>query len=114
MVGTSGEAFPDAFDTSALEAVFLKGEYSAAYSGFEGHDDDGTLLSDWLRKRGVDTLDLVGIATDYCVVATAMDAKASGFQTRVLLNLTAGVAPESTERAIADMLGAGIEVTPAG
>jgi nicotinamidase/pyrazinamidase len=111
VVGTSGVDFPDAFDVSAVEAVFRKGEHSAAYSGFEGHDPEGTLLADWLRQRGVHTVDLVGIATDYCVVATALDAKSNGFETRVLLELTAGVAPDTTRRAEAEMRAAGIEVT---
>ena len=111
VVGTTGEEFPNTFDATTVEAVFVKGQYSAAYSGFEGRDDDGTLLADWLRDRDVDTVDVVGIATDYCVVATAIDAAAAGFGTRVLLDLTAGVAAESTERSVADMRAAGIEVT---
>jgi nicotinamidase/pyrazinamidase len=111
VVGTSGVDFHPGFDPSAVEAVFHKGHYSAAYSGFEGlHSDDGTSLTDWLRERGVDTVDVVGIATDYCVLATAADAKAAGFTTRVLLDLTAGVAPDSTETAIATMRDAGIAV----
>lgn len=87
------------------------GQYAAAYSGFEGADDDGTLLADWLRQRGVDEVDIVGIATDYCVRATAADAVESGFATRVLLDLTAGVAPESTTKAIEDMRAAGVEIS---
>ena len=87
-----------------------KGQYSAAYSGFEGADDDGTPLADWLRQRGVDEVDIVGIATDYCVLATAADAVEAGFATRVLLDLTAGVAPESTAKAVEDMRAAGVEV----
>ena len=67
MVGTSGVDFHPEFDCGAVEAVFSKGHYSAAYSGFEGIDEDGTPLPDWLRQRGVDEVDIVGIATDYCV-----------------------------------------------
>jgi len=110
VVGTSGEEFPPAFDAMAVEAVFVKGQYSAAYSGFEGRDDQGTLLTDWLRQRDVDTVDVAGIATDYCVVATAADAIGAGFQTRLLVDLTAGVAPDTTEKAIADMRAAGVEI----
>ncbi|MDT5324296.1 MAG: nicotinamidase/pyrazinamidase [Mycobacterium sp.] len=110
VVGTSGEEFPQAFDATAVEAVFAKGQYSAAYSGFEGRDDQGTLLTDWLRQRDVDTVDVAGIATDYCVVATAADAIGAGFQTRLLVDLTAGVAPDTTEKAIADMRAAGVEI----
>ena len=82
---------------------FSKGAHAAAYSGFEGADEAGTPLADWLRARGVDQVDVVGIATDYCVHATAADAARAGFATRVLLDLTAGVAPESTAKAIEDL-----------
>ncbi len=75
----------------------------AAYSGFEGTDEAGTPLADWLRQRGVDEVDIVGIATDYCVKATAADAANAGFSTRVLLDLTAGVAPGSTTKAVEDL-----------
>lgn len=111
VVGTAGADFHPAFDTSAVEAVFCKGRHSAAYSGFEGADESGTPLADWLRGRGVDAVDIVGIATDHCVRATAADAAAAGFTTRVLTGLTAGVAPESTARAIEDLRNAGVEVT---
>ena len=111
VVQTAGAEFHPHLDTDAVEAVFRKGQYSAAYSGFEGTDDDGTPLADWLRERGVEAVDIVGIATDYCVQATAADAVQSGFATRVLLHLTAGVAPESTSKAIEDLRSAGVEIT---
>ena len=111
VVGTAGADFHPEFDPAAVEAVFTKGRYSAAYSGFECTDEAGTPLSDWLRQRKVDEVDIVGIATDYCVVATATDAVEAGFSTRVLLDLTAGVAEESSTRAVADMRAAGVEVT---
>jgi nicotinamidase/pyrazinamidase len=110
VVGTAGQDFSPALDSSAFEAVFYKGHYSAAYSGFEGADEDGTVLADWLRRRGVDEVDIAGIATDYCVHATAADAAKAGFTTRVLVPLTAGVAPESTARALADLRAAGVEL----
>ncbi|MGA5465999.1 isochorismatase family protein [Mycobacterium sp. NPDC050041] len=110
VVGTPGVDFHPAFDPSAVEAVFHKGHYSAAYSGFEGADAAGAPLADWLRARDVDTVDVVGIATDYCVKATAADAAAAGFTTRVLLDLTAGVAPTTTAEAVDALRGAGVEV----
>ena len=111
VVGTSGVDFHPAFDPAAVEAVFHKGHYSAAYSGFEGLDaEDGTPLADWLRDRGVDAVDVVGIATDYCVRATAADAAAAGFTTRVLLDLTAGVSPTTTAEAVDALRAAGVEV----
>jgi nicotinamidase/pyrazinamidase len=111
VVGTAGIEFHPDFDASPVEAVFTKGRYSAAYSGFEGTDDDGTPLADWLQERGVDEVDIVGIATDYCVLATATDAARAGFATRVLSDLTAGVAPDSSAKAVAEMRAAGVEVT---
>jgi nicotinamidase/pyrazinamidase len=108
VAGTPGERFHPDLDTSRIEAVFSKGAHAAAYSGFEGTDQAGTPLAEWLRERGVDALDVTGIATDYCVQATALDAAREGFATRVLLPLTAGVDPVTTGEAIAAMRGAGV------
>ena len=110
VVGTEGAQFHPDLDPSPVEAVFTKGEYSAAYSGFEGRDAAETPLSDWLLERGIDEVDVVGIATDYCVRATAADAAAAGFSTRVLLDLTAGVAEDSTAEAVQALRGAGVAV----
>jgi nicotinamidase/pyrazinamidase len=110
VVGTSGADFHPELDTRAVEAVFTKGNYEAAYSGFEGTDADGTSLAQWLRARGVEQVDVAGVATDYCVRATAADAVEAGFTTRVLLDLTAGVAAESTAKAIDDLRAGGVEV----
>jgi nicotinamidase/pyrazinamidase len=109
-VGTDGEAFHPNLDPQPFDAVFLKGEHQAAYSGFEGKDRDGASLVDWLRGHEVERVDVCGLATDYCVRATALDAVKSGFSTRLLLDLCAGVAPESTESAITEMRDAGVEV----
>jgi nicotinamidase/pyrazinamidase len=101
--------------SGAIEAVFDKGAYSAAYSGFEGFDENGSTLAQWLRARSVEAVDLVGIATDHCVRATALDAVREGFATRVLLDLTAGVAPATTAAALDQLREAGVELagTPA-
>ncbi len=109
VVGTGGvELHPD-LDRGPLEAVFDKGEYAAAYSGFEG-SAEGVPLADWLRERGVDAVDIAGIATDHCVRATALDAVGHGFSTRVLLDLTAGVAEASTEAALDQLRTAGVDL----
>ena len=81
-VGTDGEAFHPNLDPQPFDAIFLKGEHAAAYSGFEGRTTDGEALADWLRGRGVEQVDICGIATDYCVRATALDARIEGFETR--------------------------------
>jgi len=109
VVGTDGVNLHRALDHEPLEAVFDKGEHAAAYSGFEGRSHR-TPLADWLRTRGVDAVDVVGIATDHCVRATALDAVGNGFATRVLLPLTAGVTDGTTDAAIEEMRGAGIEL----
>ena len=110
VVGTPGVEFHPAFDTQLVEAVFDKGAWTAAYSGFEGVDPAGTSLADWLRGQGVDVVDVVGIATDHCVRATALDAAKEGFATRVLLDLTAGVAAATTEAALVQLRDAGVEL----
>lgn len=110
---TAGAQFHQDFDTSRVEAVFSKGANSAAYSVFEGINEAGTPLVVWLRERGVAELDVVGIATDHCVRATALDAARHGFTTRVLLSLTAGVHPATTAAALDEMRAAGVELAGA-
>ena len=110
VAGTAGAAFHPDFESTRVEAVFAKGHHCAAYSGFEGSDTDGTPLADWLRGRGVDTVDIAGIATDYCVAATASDALRAGFTTRVLTALTAGVAPDTTAAALDELRHAGAQI----
>lgn len=107
---SDGAAFHPNLDPQPFDAVFSKGEYAAAYSGFEGTSHDGAMLADWLRSRDVTTVDIVGIATDHCVRATALDAARERFDTRVLLDLTAGVALDSTERALTEMRTAGVRL----
>ncbi|MEU0503190.1 nicotinamidase [Nocardia sp. NPDC005998] len=109
-VGTSGADFHPNLDTAPIQEIFSKGQYSAAYSGFEGTTEDGTSLADWLREHAIDELDIVGIATDHCVRATALDARIEGFGTRVLLDFTAGVAPETTAAALDRMRTAGVDL----
>jgi nicotinamidase/pyrazinamidase len=110
VAGTPGAEFHPDLDTKRVEAVFSKGAHAAAYSAFEGTDDTGAPLADWLREHSVDSLDVVGIATDYCVRATAIDAAREGFATRVLLGLTAGVDPGTTREAVSAMRAAKVEL----
>ena len=109
VVGTGGVELHPALDRGPIEAVFDKGEHAAAYSGFEGASD-GVALADWLRQHAVDAVDVVGIATDHCVRATALDAVANGLTTRVLLHLTAGVSEATTEAALDQLRTAGVEL----
>ncbi|WP_329117901.1 isochorismatase family protein [Streptomyces sp. NBC_01465] len=115
VAGTEGVGFHPNFApvvaSGAIDAVFDKGAYAAAYSGFEGLDENGQTLADWLRAREVTAVDVVGIATDHCVRATALDAVRAGFAAHVLLDLTAGVSEETTERALEEMRAAGVELS---
>ena len=107
---TPGAEFHPDLDTGPVEAVFRKGAHAAAYSGFEGVDEHGTQLLEWLRQRGVDEIDVVGLATDHCVRRTAVDAARAGLVTRVLVDLTAGVSADTAQQALAEMRAAGIEL----
>ncbi|WP_405013153.1 isochorismatase family protein [Kitasatospora sp. NBC_01539] len=115
VAGTEGVGFHPNFAPSvtsgAIEAVFDKGAHSAAYSGFEGVDENGETLAGWLRDRDVTEVDVVGIATDHCIRATALDAAREGFSTRVLLDLTAGVAAATTDAALVELAAAGVELS---
>ncbi len=108
VVGTEGPLLHANLDTDRIEALFRKGEHAAAYSGFEGATAQGTRLAGWLRARAVDTVDVVGIATDHCVRATARDAALEGFTTTVLLDLTAGVARSTVDSAVQQLRAAGV------
>jgi nicotinamidase/pyrazinamidase len=108
-VGTTGVDFHPDLDVTAVEAVFDKGEYGAAYSGFEGASD-GIGLADWLHEHDVDRVTIVGIATDYCVRATALDAATNGFEVVIDLSLTAGVARPTTEAAMLELADAGVQL----
>lgn len=109
-VGTPGEEFHPDLQPRPFDAVFLKGEHEAAYSGFEGASEDGSSLADWLRARGITDVDVCGIATDHCVRATALDAVREGFAVHLLTGLCAGVAPATTEAALREMADAGVRV----
>ncbi|MEU7646594.1 isochorismatase family protein [Streptomyces huasconensis] len=115
VAGTEGVGFHPNFApavaSGGIDAVFDKGAHSAAYSGFEGADENGVSLAQWLREREITEVDVVGIATDHCVRATALDAAREGFRTTVLLDLTAGVGGDTTERALTELRAAGVELT---
>ena len=103
---TAGAEFHPNLRLPLRVPVFSKG----AYSGFEAHDADGAALAEWLAAHGVSSVDVVGIATDYCVRATALDARSAGLTVRVLADYTAGVAAASTEATLAEFAAAGITV----
>ncbi|WP_291313410.1 isochorismatase family protein [Corynebacterium sp. UBA2622] len=106
---TDGASIRQPINTSLIDATFRKGAYKAAYSGFEG-DSDGTALAAWLRDRGIDTLDICGIATDHCVRATVLDGLKEEFTVRVLRDLCSPVDEERGERALREMEQAGAKI----
>jgi nicotinamidase/pyrazinamidase len=108
---TAGAQFHPDLDTGRIEEIFRKGRHAAAYSGFEGANQDGDSLDSWLRQHGVVDVDVVGLATDYCVYATAADAAKAGFATRVLLTMTAGVDEHTVAAAIEKLRDAGVTLT---
>ncbi len=113
--GSPGAAFHPEITPilGTIDAIFRKGRRHAAYSGFEGVSDSGDTLAAWLRERRIAAVDVVGIATDHCVRATAADAVEAGFDTTVLLGLTAGVAAETTEAALEQLRGLGVHLVGA-
>lgn len=135
VAGTRGaELHPD-LDTEYIQAYFQKGQFTAAYSGFEGllapedavptgerqpgslpvgsedysPADDAIGLDDWLQSHDVEDVVVVGIATDFCVRATALDAVQAGYSVTVIRSLTAGIA-EDVEDAVAEMELGGVEI----
>lgn len=111
VAGTPGSSLHPELDIGPISAMFSKGQYSDGYSGFEGSTAMGERLADWLRSREVATVDVVGLATDHCVRATSLDAARAGLGVRVLLDLTAGVAPETVADALEELATVGIELT---
>jgi len=110
VVGTEGAEFHAHLEHRPFDAVFHKGQYEAAYSGFEGAGEQGETLVEWLRERDVDEVEICGLATDYCVRATALDAAAAGFATTVLMDLTAAVAPDRLDASLEAFSAAGVKV----
>ncbi|GAA2850373.1 isochorismatase family protein [Paenarthrobacter ilicis] len=128
---TRGAELHDDLEPEFIEAYFRKGQFTAAYSGFEGilapeddvptgelkagaavtdvFDADAIGLDDWLQSHDVEEVVVVGIATDYCVKATALDAVQAGYTTTVIAGLTAGIADDLTD-VFEELDEAGVEV----
>ncbi|OUM39721.1 isochorismatase family protein [Arthrobacter sedimenti] len=128
---TKGSDFHRDLDTESIDAVFRKGQFEAAYSGFEGvkapddevptgeqklgggavdSDEDPLTLDDWLRDHDVDDVVIAGLATDYCVRATALDALQAGYSVTVMADLTRGVHEDRSEDALDELESAGVEL----
>lgn len=109
---TPGAAYHPDLDLPAATVHVRKGQGRQDYSGFAGQVTTGGTLADALRAAGVDGLDVVGLATDHCVTATALDARQAGFAVRVLTDLTAGVGTATSIAALTRLAGAGVELAP--
>lgn len=111
VAGTAGAEYHPALDTAAVTAHVRKGQGIPAYSAFEGTTESGHALVDVLRENGVDAVDVVGIATDYCVRASALDAAALGLSVTVKANLCVGVNAAGSVAALGELARAGVYVT---
>ncbi len=123
VAGSPGAALHPQLAGLKPDARFAKGRFAAAYSGFEAHfldpaaphaDESGILLGDWLRQHGITAVDVVGLAADHCVRATALDSAAQGFATTVLSPLTAAVSPENMPAINDELRAAGVTVLTLG
>lgn len=110
VAGTAGAEYHPNLDTSFVDVHIEKGQGKPSYSIFEGITREGQPLLELLEERAVTDVTVVGIATDYCVLASALDAKTSGREVTVITALTAGVAAASSEQAIDTMVDAGCNV----
>jgi nicotinamidase/pyrazinamidase len=117
MVGTPGAAFVPTIQNlireKYIQEVVTKGRNAAAYSAFDGVDKRGHPLLDVLKEQRIDHIDVCGIATDYCVRASALDARKNQFQVRVLVNLCAAVNEATGQQALEEMKAAGCQLQAA-
>jgi nicotinamidase/pyrazinamidase len=110
VANSEGANYHPNLDVDLIQAHVFKGQGAHGYSAFEGVTAEGGTLEELLKLKGIKQLDVVGIATDHCVLASALDAKKLGLAVRVISSLTAGVSTESTERAIDSLIDSGVEV----
>ena len=110
VAGTPGADYDPLLATDAVTHHVRKGQGKPAYSMFEGISDAGETVAEILTEHGVLTADVVGIATDHCVRATALDAIAHGVHVRILTGLIAGVGEDSSAAALAELAHAGAEL----
>jgi nicotinamidase/pyrazinamidase len=110
VAGTPGADYHPALDTQSITHHVKKGQGIPAYSMFEGSTEDGQTVETVLQHAGVDGVDVVGIATDYCVRATALDALGADFTVSLLTDLTAAVSPEHGLVVLGELSSAGVDL----
>lgn len=109
--GSLGAEFHPALDTSLIDHTVFKGDFQAAYSGFEGKTAQGETLLELLERLEIEVLDICGIATDYCVLQTALDALDRGYPTTVFIDLIAGVTEQGALEALEELQSRGANLT---
>ena len=110
VAGTPGAAYDPGIDTSLVDIHVRKGQGKPAYSAFEGTVGDGRGLAEVIDELEITELDVVGIATDYCVLQSALDARRAGLTVRVLTKMIAGVAAQTSQQALEQMGRSGIDL----
>ena len=103
VASTIGSEYHSAFDTAPVTVHVLKGQGTAGYSIFGGRAGDGSSVVELLDRHNITHIDIVGIATDHCVYASAQDALAAGLFVRVFRDLVAGVSPEASRLALENL-----------
>ncbi len=110
VAGSRGAEYHPNLDANLIDIHDEKGQGKPAYSLFEGTTSDGRLITSVFSDLGIEAVDICGIATDYCVLASAIDARESGMKVTVLQDLITGVAPQSSAQALEKMQSAGCAV----
>lgn len=113
VAGSPGAEYHPNLDSSLIDIHVEKGQGKPAYSLFEGSTPDGTPITETLTKLGISDVDVCGIATDYCVLASSLDARTAGYEVRVLTDLITGVAAESSEAALSRLVSEGCKLVQA-
>ncbi|WP_144713928.1 isochorismatase family protein [Curtobacterium pusillum] len=107
VAGTAGAEYHPKLDTEPIDVHVLKGQGRPDYSAFQAHTEDGVALPEVLAERRVVTVDIVGIATEHCVLASALDARAAGYDVAVYDDLVVGVDEERSAQALEEIRAAG-------
>lgn len=110
VAGTTGAEYHPDYVTGSVDVHVYKGQGKPSYSAFQGVTEEGIALAEVLQRNEVTELDVVGLATDYCVKASALDAIALGLKVRILTDLAAGVAADSSQKALQELVAAGAKL----
>ncbi|MFB2581042.1 isochorismatase family protein [Herbiconiux sp. P15] len=110
VAGTHGAEYHDELTTRAIDHHVRKGQGEPAYSIYEGTTEEGGTVRELLDANGIIDIDIAGLATDHCVRASALDAIEHGRRVRIITDLVAGVSPDASREAIAELARAGADL----